>query len=394
MVLASALVAINHIGSTEADVSHLNSERKINLEDIERDTLINELHSKSQETLQAEPTEQVPPSAAGQVQHTVQHTGPTAETPSASGGAVSHQTIVYHQVLELHHCIQHCTNKPRFLFQDAGQQQHQQTYSHGGEQAYTQPEQAPPTAPQNVQYHSGITYAQATPQYQQQSAAPGPAFHYSHSIPAHHPQNHAVQYVQQPQHISHGQPQVLSHQPVVYYSHHAHYPQEPIQYVTLQPQNPAYAHISNNQIAPPVPQVHEDGRTYSAPSRHTLESNTQQQKYFKSQPPRLPAGFRPKQPLINPQPQYIYVQANNAASAQQQRQYQQKFQQQSQQQQQQPNPAPQKVQNVEIIQSQGHQIAPIEYIQQQSSGVQYSQSTPYYQYSGSFGHPQTVATHS
>lgn len=99
LVLASALLAINHIGHARADVSSLTSERKINLEDIERDTLLNELHSKSQETLHAEPTEHVPPTAVGPgpVQH-VQHTGPTAAPPTASGGAVSHQTIVYHQV--------------------------------------------------------------------------------------------------------------------------------------------------------------------------------------------------------------------------------------------------------------------------------------------------------
>lgn len=241
-----------------------------------------------------------------------------------------------------------------------------------------------------MQYHSGITYAQATPQYQHQSA-PAPAFQYSHSVPATPPHHHQVQYVQQP--IPHGHPQVLSHQPVVYYSHHAHYPQEPVQYVTLQPQQPTYSHIANNLIAPPVPQVHEEGRTYSAPSRHTLESNTQQQKYFKSQPQRTPVGFRPKQALISPQPQYVYVQANQVASAQQQRQYQQKFQQQQPQQSQPPTAGPQKVQNVEIVQSQGQQIAPVEYVQQQS-GVQFSQSTPYFQYSGSFGHPQNLAPHS
>lgn len=105
--LVSALVAINHIGTARADVSSLTSERKINLEDIERDTLINEIRSKSQETLQAEPTEHIPPTAAAgpgsQVQHHVQHHqhGPTGAPPTASGGAVSHQTIVYHQVRKI-----------------------------------------------------------------------------------------------------------------------------------------------------------------------------------------------------------------------------------------------------------------------------------------------------
>lgn len=259
--------------------------------------------------------------------------------------------------------------------------QHQQTYSHG---------EAQPTAGPSA-YQSGITYAQSIPQQQQYSStgpsAPAP-FHYSHSAPA---APHPAQYVhQQPNYVQH---QVHSNQPIVYYSHHAHYPQEPVQYVQFQPQH--HQNISpfaSNLIAPPVPQVHEDGRTYSAPSRHTLEVATQQQKHFKTQPPRTPVGFRPRPALINPQPQYVYVQGNSAASVQQQKQFEQKFQQQQQQQQQTGPGAPQKVHNVEIIQSQGQQIAPVEYVPQQSSGggVSYSQSTPYFQYSGSFGHPQTV----
>lgn len=252
-------------------------------------------------------------------------------------------------------------------------------------------EQPQPTAATPAtQYQSGITYAQSSPPNHQSHYAPtGPAFHYSHSAPGaiptaqsfHHPAvPQHVQYVHQP--IAHG-PVLPHHQPVVYYSHHAHYPQEPVQYVSFEPQHPGFQHISSNLITPTaVPQVHEEGRTYAAPSRHTLETNTQQQKYFKSQPPRVPAGFRPKQ-QVNPQPQFVYVQANNVASAQQQRQYQQKQQQQQIQTLPQHQPsAPQK--NVEIIPSQGQQVAPVEYVQQQISGP----NTPYYQYSGTFGHPQ------
>lgn len=256
-----------------------------------------------------------------------------------------------------------------FVFQNGGHHQ----------QSFTSDDQQQPTAPApTAQYPSGITYAQPNPQYNPSTA---PEYHYSLSAPAGHYPQQAVQYIQQP--IQQGHPQVLTHQPVVYYSHHAHYPQEPVQYVTFQPQHQQpyhHHHIASNLVAP---QVHEEGRTYSAPSRHTLETNTQQQKFFKSQP-QIPVGFRPKPALINPQPQYVYVQAGNVASANQQRQYQQKYQQQQQQQQQVPTPAPHKVQNVEIVASQGHQIAPVEYVPQQST----VQSTPYYQYSGSFGHPQ------
>lgn len=70
---------------------------KINLEDIERDTLLNEIRSKSHhESLEAQPTEHVPPTSVGPVH--VQH-HPNGHTGSDGGaGAVSHQTIVYHHV--------------------------------------------------------------------------------------------------------------------------------------------------------------------------------------------------------------------------------------------------------------------------------------------------------
>lgn len=103
MFLTSVIAII-----ASADVSSLTTaqQHKINLEDIEQDTLLNEIRSKSQETLHAEPTEHVPPTAASHVQHT----GPTGAPPTASGGAVSHQTIVYHQVgvtnkIKLYHLL-------------------------------------------------------------------------------------------------------------------------------------------------------------------------------------------------------------------------------------------------------------------------------------------------
>ncbi|KAJ6633257.1 hypothetical protein Bhyg_15613 [Pseudolycoriella hygida] len=97
-----------------------------------------------------------------------------------------------------------------------------------------------------------------------------------------------------------------SHQPTAetqYENHH----QNVLQYVTVQPQTVQYEDEKEYESQPQSPPahyrpVHEEGRTYSAPSRHSLTS------------PIIPTASATPSPYLAQQPQYVYVQAGQSAN--------------------------------------------------------------------------------
>lgn len=80
-----------------------------------------------------------------------------------------------------------------------------------------------------------------------------------------------------------------------------------VQYVTVQPQTVQYQEEKEYESQPQSPPtqyrpVHEEGRTYSAPARHSLVS------------PIIPTPSATPSPYLAQQPQYVYVQAGQSPS--------------------------------------------------------------------------------